>query len=261
MNPIISRALWGAALAGALTCVGCTLILDWDPEGLPCEEGVCADGYSCLASHPCVLDGSIEKGVTCSQDAQCGVGLICAGGFTCATPCAHNSYYKSTADCEADEYCREQHQSVEGKDLWRGYCESADSCQGGAKCGDSDGKLCVEITSSANACLVGCEIAWTGEDYDGNCGGTLTQIQYCQPLGKSDRLVCRDTEADAQEVGQECDLAGKTCKRELACVDGLCRKYCKLELDDSDSTSDPCGADKCCDQGAYAYCHPTCGDE
>lgn len=259
MKSIISQGLWRGALVGALICVGCTQVLDWDPEGLPCEEDVCADGYSCLVN-ACIVDDSIQKGHTCNQDIQCEGDLICAS-FKCATPCFGSLYYRSNADCGANEYCREQLVSVEGEAHWRGYCEVADSCVGGEKCGPLNDRLCVEITSTANACLVGCEIGWNGAAYDGSCGGSTTQIQYCQPLGQSERLVCRDTEVDGQEKGQECDLAGKTCKRGLACIEGYCRQYCKVELDDLESTEDQCGADRCCDQaqGTYAYCHPTCG--
>lgn len=255
MNSIMSRTLWVGALAGALTCVGCALILDWDQEGLPCEKGACADGYSCRANQ-CVLNKSVEKKGTCYLDIQCQGKLVCAN-FKCATPCFGSSYYESTKDCEATEYCKEQHlpEAGEGGE-WRGYCEGGDSCVGGASCGG--GRKCVEITSTANACLVGCDIEWQGTDYDGTCESS-GKIEYCQPLGKNNRLVCRETRADAQEAGQDCDLAGKACKRGLACIEGSCRKYCMMQFDDPESADDQCGNDTCCDQGDYAYCHSDCG--
>ena len=258
MNSIISRTLWVGALAGALTCVGCALILDWDQEGLPCEEGACADGYSCRAQQ-CILNRSVEKKGTCYLDIQCQGKLVCAN-FKCATSCSVYSSYESTKDCEATEYCKEQHLSKEGEGgKWRGYCESGDSCEGGASCGGD--RKCVEITSTANACLVGCDIQWAVTKYDGTCKESSGKIQYCQPLGKNNRLVCRETkkEAEAQQVGQLCDLAGKPCKRGLACIEGYCRKYCFHAFDQPDSVDDQCGAKKCCDQGDYAYCHRDCG--
>ena len=72
---------------------GCSLILDWDPQGLPCEDTVtCADGYSCLVNL-CILNDSVPEGSTCNRTEQCSGDLICAN-FSCADACT--KYYESS---------------------------------------------------------------------------------------------------------------------------------------------------------------------
>ena len=42
------RVAWGLSL-GMLLIVGCSVGMDWDPDGLPCSEsGTCEVGYSCF---------------------------------------------------------------------------------------------------------------------------------------------------------------------------------------------------------------------
>ena len=69
-----ARVAWGLTL-GLLLIAGCSVGLDWDPDGLPCSEsGTCEVGYSCFlppGDYPssdlselrrCVEDASIERG-------------------------------------------------------------------------------------------------------------------------------------------------------------------------------------------------------
>ena len=239
-------AILGAFILGTASAA-CSLTLDWDPEGLPCEDTVtCADGYSCLVNL-CILNDSVPLGSTCNKTEQCEADLICAN-FTCATSCT--KYYESSAECPSGEYCMEH---IDENGDFSGHCEEGNACTPGEVC--QEGRMCVEITTGSNACLVGCEITWgaSGQVYSDSCGGNQGVLKYCQPLGKQDQLVCRDTDAPGEVVGQSCDLVDKTCSRELACVNGTCRKYCNLDLPD-----EICDADLCCDRGTYAVCHSTC---
>ena len=227
------------------TVSACALMLDWDPEGLPCEDNqICADGYSCLVNS-CILENSIAKGETCNRNIQCAGELVCAN-FTCASPCT--KYYESSAECPLGEYCMEH---VDENGNFAGHCQASALCTVGEPC--QEGRMCIEITTGSNACLLGCEISWSGEVYSDSCGGSQGVIKYCQPLGKRDQLVCRDTSVPGQEVGQPCDLVENTCSRGLACVNGICKRYCNLEL-----PGNICGSEQCCDQGTYGVCDATC---
>lgn len=77
---------WGVFMTLLGAAVGCSTLLVWDSDGLPCDElGACVAGYSCLDER-CVLWGSVTKGGACSDDVQCAEGSVCAGD-RCATPC------------------------------------------------------------------------------------------------------------------------------------------------------------------------------
>ena len=57
---------------------GCSATLDWDPEGLRCDnQNPCTEGYSCRATE-CVSEHSLAKNETCTDDIQCDYQYICS---------------------------------------------------------------------------------------------------------------------------------------------------------------------------------------
>ena len=155
-------------LVATMASTGCSLLLDWSPDNLPCFNGDCADNYTCLVN-ACVPNQSLGKGETCNDDLQCSTGLICAPTlFTCLEECTSNSFYKSTSDCPSGEYCKPvPDTSGVGDPVFVGVCV-ANECTTDFNCAAEE--TCVPIKLTANACVPRCEIIWTGTSYDDTCG-------------------------------------------------------------------------------------------
>ncbi len=211
-------------LAG-LAVSACSLILDWDAEGLPCDrEKNCAREYSCLVDR-CVAKESLVLNETCSQSDQCAGSpdVICGSDpFTCRRRCG--DMYGAPGNCQADEYCRPE-QSRELENRWIGTC-FASECRRDEDC-RSD-RVCVSISPTAGACLLQCDYDFSTGSYEDNCGGVDTE-QYCQPIGESrnQTLVCLEALGDIRaSLGGPCAPVENPCEDEMVCAEGVCRFYC-----------------------------------
>ncbi|MBI3179243.1 MAG: hypothetical protein HYZ27_06250, partial [Deltaproteobacteria bacterium] len=250
------------ALAAAITGVaGCVLILDWDPDGLPCDDKKkCSDGFSCLVTQ-CIKDDSLSEGDTCTQSDQCSGSLVCGNTpFYCRQPC--NDFF-ARGTCDIREYCRPEHR--EGASVWTGTC-FASECSSNSDC--ENGRACVRITGSASACLFLCEPEVDGANaYIDNCGSTPTNPKYCEVVGIDRVPVCLDAVGANKNVGEICapvaDVTASACARELSCVPDLsqCSPYCNTGTNDCSGA--PPTAVLCCPYTTpanwnYGLCQSDC---
>jgi hypothetical protein len=260
------------ALVAVGGSVACSLYLDWDREGLPCDtDKKCYEGYSCLVNR-CVLERSLPLGETCSEDIQCdGEDSVCGSNpFTCRTSCS--AFYKSTSTCDTNLYCRPDRTAETQTAPWEGTCFPSE-CSRDEDCGND--RQCVPIELDAGACLQACEYQRdsTSGAYTDTCAITAQTVTYCQPLGlqAKERLVCLELVGDdnGNEENGLCEPVVSPCKQldgvgvatGLVCVNGQCRKLC-----DSASKAVVCTAPnlECCpvegDGGGpvYSVCKQTC---
>jgi hypothetical protein len=257
------------ALVLLLLGASCSLALDWDPEGLPCLNGECAKGYSCLVNK-CVADNSLAVGETCNKDQQCDASLVCAPNlFTCRIPCSETDGYKAPAECPSGEYCLPVRTDRDGdvqQYVYAGVCVQSERCSSDPQCPDA-GDACVKISSSAFACLDRCEITWVGgTDYTDSCGSSPRQPRYCTPVGQAtaERLVCLDSRptGGAQPKGAACEPVTQPCEPGFACVQGSCYRHCN-----SNPGSGICDAgETCCamlealEGSRYGVCAVSCDE-
>lgn len=246
---------------------GCSLLLDWDKDGLPCDNSQCDPGYSCLDSNnSCVADSSLPVDHACTYDIQCAPSLLCGQSPAVCRKACTSLDYQERSECGSGEFCKPE---IGRNNQLVGICVESE-CLVDNECPDS-GFACVSITSSANACLHSCggvNVTLSYGDYSDNCGAS----EYCQPVGRagSAQFACLDASRNAALPNQECDLISHPCpagehKNDIpasdesygyACVDGFCRAYC-------DGTP-ACGAGFTCslvqhllDQGqAFSVCSP-----
>jgi hypothetical protein len=248
--------MWAAA---ALGLTACSLILDFNPEGLPCDlsnkEG-CLEGFSCNSPSPntfiCVGDQSLANGSVCQLDRQCPTGTICPTGVNlCVTPCdLSQAYVASSPNCPAYTYCRpvlstgmfsdgaaHPAQRVAG-------CVPTDSCTPGQACNSNlvQGGICADMRNSAAACVVGCEVKFNATAYADNCGADVNgNPRFCQPLGPGpglDVLACLDAGTTPQPAGSPCgNPVAQPCAPGTGCIHNVCRAYTNLSTNVNACTS------------------------
>ncbi|MEO1173433.1 MAG: hypothetical protein AAFX94_15475 [Myxococcota bacterium] len=244
-----------------LTASGCSLLLDWDQDGLPCSdtEPQCSEGFSCFFNQECVRDGATPRGEQCSEDRQCAPDLFCRNAV-CREPCSQ-AFYAEFDDCRGDEYCA-PFTPTEGP--IEGFCVESD-CLEDSDCVEAGSvQSCVRIKVSAGACLSSCEFGFDPLYFD-TCvvepGGVEA---YCQAIGRDDRdsgaeLVCLDA-GDALE-GQPCNPILNPCQDGFTCDPtgsaAVCARFC--------SVNDPasCGSGQICCQkefgeARYSVCATNC---
>ena len=275
-----ARFSWFAACIAA---VSCSAILPFNPDGQPCntqDRLSCLSGYSCLIKDPsiaanlqdanaidqaetaCVIDHSIKQGDACLLDRQCEENLICPTEFgQCARPCALSQAFVPATGCRAGEYCKLFNSIAMYSDVQPhtsqqvAACVASDGCTSGGTCSTptvAGGGVCAPMGNLAQACVVGCEITFSGGAYQDNCGsGTANSLSFCQPLpvidsGADDQvLACLPINANVQAAGGACGNAvASSCQKGLGCINGICAAYCNL----SATTGSSCAAGfTCCD--------------
>ena len=252
---------WAVAGTGLVT--GCSLVLDWDPEGLACDMQFCSVGYTCLADK-CIKDDSLAEGETCNNTAQCIGALVCSPShFTCLKPCTSETLYRPTSDCDAGQFCAPAYDETESLIP---VCAPSE-CTVNEDCRASE--ICVSINSTASACLLLCEIDWNSGMYVDSCQGTPIDPKYCQPIGVRDneQLVCQDSDpSNANVAGGLCNLGTSPCEPGLACVDGQCTQHCNPTGGGPGSVCPTAPgtstAQVCCSRstsnGPYGVCKVTC---
>ncbi len=259
-----------ATAFGVTLVAGCALFLDWDPEGLPCDdEKKCSEGYTCLVTQ-CIADNSLSERDTCTNDEQCRDDLVCGNTpFYCRQPCY--DFFRRGA-CEIREFCRPEHR--EGDSVWKGTCFESE-CKSTSDCARlyrNQGRACVRITGSANACLFLCEpqVDPNTGVYSDNCGSTPSALKYCEVIGEDHVPVCLDQVGQPQGVNEICapvaSVSHNACARGLSCVPDLavCSPYCNSTTDDCSTA--PTDALLCCDYTTpanwnYGLCQSTCSPQ
>lgn len=257
MRSFVNRAF----VIGLLVLPSCSLALDWDKNGLPCDRvQACLDGYSCLGTE-CVEDGSKSLGDSCSDDAQCETSYRCDfNNFVCAKPCT--TFYRDDSDCTGSTYCAPHPitDPATGDVARRGAC-AASQCTIDKDCKNA-GDVCVKIRSNASACLPGCEVTWSNNTYSNNCGSTPSAPQYCQPLGVSKRLACLPTSEQGEGEDNLCDPIATPCREEtdiapitgLACIETLCSRHCNINASVSQCTGARVCVPQVGDDATYGIC-------
>jgi hypothetical protein len=218
-------------VTAALAAGACSLILNWDPDGLPCGTSKeCASGYSCMVNS-CVADGTIPLGETCSEDQQCeGEPDVTCGSnpFTCRERC--EALLETTTTCGSTQYCRPE-LNTGATNQATGTCVDSE-CTNDDDCSLSAGLTCVPVTETARACLQQCEYSFATGTYTDRCTPTSGgQVQYCQSIGPSGHIsfVCLDL-ADGlsrQFEGGVCDPVTNPCDVGLICHQTRCYWLCE----------------------------------
>lgn len=205
--------LWAFVLLPALAAVAaCSATLEWDPDGLACDNQVvdgrtdfCLKGYSCLktgdANAPgrCVRDNSLKSGASCSNTVQCLTGEVCpldllAGGGVAGSDGIKRCYprcntqgadpYYTAAACKTGSVCLPflDSRAIDPNKSLIGACLPTTACTAGEACSSPSvsAGTCVQLDTGANACVTGCEITWSAAlTYSDNCDS----LHSCQPVG------------------------------------------------------------------------------
>ncbi len=241
-----SALLWLAAAGGLISC---SLLLDFNPDGLPCDVAngqACLAGYSCNAPSPntyiCIADGALKKDAPCQLDRQCHSGLLCPSEVgTCVAPCPiAAAYVAGSPNCPTGEYCRPTMSTAMFSDgqvhaaQRVTACVPSDNCTPGAPCDSSAvrGGSCADM-KGASACVIGCEVTFAATTYRDNCGAdALGNPRFCQALGPGpgyDVLACLDAGPTPQAVGSPCgNPVAQPCAPGLGCIRSICQAYTPL---------------------------------
>ncbi len=242
-------------LVPLLLLVGCAAVLDFGPEGLPCDVAngqACLANYSCNVEDPnvyrCIGDRSLKEGDKCQLDRQCPTDLICPTGINrCLKVCPLDNSYVPGAGCPAQSYCRpalsvgmfsdggvHEPQQVAA-------CAPSDGCKVGESCTTPSfsGGMCASM-GTATACVVSCETKFTANKYSDNCGTSVKGgPRFCQPLGVAAGefvLACLDTGPTPQPNGAACaNPVSQPCAPGSGCINQVCRAYTNLSLSPSTS--------------------------
>ncbi|MEE2961570.1 MAG: hypothetical protein VYA34_12575 [Myxococcota bacterium] len=237
--------------------VGCTVVLDWDYEGLACgDDQPCMEGYSCFVSR-CVQIQSIPRDQACSVNEQCQQGLVCpAPVYRCTSGCAN---LWGGGDCSAGHYCLPVNDAKNQTLI--GACVLGSGC---SEQGCPDGKICANLNESTSECLVACEVDFSSGAASTNCFADMETGTgaFCQRVGgASDRvLACLELEnANVGLLGKSCDGAENWCGSESLCLNKRCVGLCNM------SETNVCDeAEECCTlwlsdgQSHVGYCAETC---
>lgn len=220
-----------------LLAAGCSLVLDWDEDGLQCTEAdVCEASFSCLGDR-CVRDESLSLWETCNRHAQCKKLYACSPypPRVCSAPCTEYFSPDASQHCPDSQYCVPYRDRDGSMEVIKGVCATSkcaqdDDCDDPTKTTD-DLAICVAIRPAVGACLTGCQVRVKDSDgtYSDQCapaaGGPR---QACQPLGtgNAERLVCLEMVEPPAEEGALCTPVTNTCDLGMACLNGQCRRYC-----------------------------------
>ena len=236
---------------------GCTVVLDWDYEGLTCGDNQpCLEGYSCFVSR-CVQVQSIPRDQPCSVNEQCQEALVCPDPvFRCTNGCAN---LWDGGDCSAGHYCLPVND--EKNPTLIGACIAGLGC---SEEGCSDGEVCANFNESTSECLDACKVDFTSGVASTNCFVDMeTETRkVCHRLGGAgDRvLACLELEkVNIETVESSCDAVENWCGAESLCLNKRCVGLCNM------SETNVCGgAEECCalwlsdGQTNVGYCADIC---
>lgn len=208
---------------------------------VPCNEhNPCPVGTTCLFDK-CIAEGSILRGETCTEQAQCSGLLICRD-FACNDGCA-DLYYLD--HCTQQTWCKPVPGSelvINDVTLPAGECapSECDPSDNSERC--ADGSACVAIAADVGACLPYCQYGVTGGAYFDTCTDDGRNDFACQPLGTNSIPVCLlagdETGPTAGIPG--CDAIRNPCQAGSVCFAVVCRKLCTA------SQINPCASGEIC---------------
>jgi hypothetical protein len=261
------RAL-SLGLAVAAGLAGCSLLLDFDPEGSPCDiDGECLPDYVCDKQKRCVRAGSAPCDPACGPLEKCLAGTCtpvceldgklrgCPAGEGCTNgACAPLPSGGLGVACLADDDCN----AIPGSCLIPYYginqapeasrtgfctkpCTNDSNCGGGApKCVSFGGEGANTTQLCAPPAFLPCDSEATCAPSQLTCG--VYAVNF--PPLKAARACRAPTAAGAKEVGEACSPG-------IACRNGLCLR------DDGGierRCAAPCDADADCSAQPGASC-------
>lgn len=259
------------AAVATLLLASCSLNLDWNVEGLPCNgpDQECSGTYSCLDGK-CIKFGSRELGQSCEADVQCNSGNLCPTGV-CAAPCDIKTAYTASS-CSAGQYCGAflSHAGYTtpggaAAPTWVAACVDSAVCSPGTPCSQQPNGTCVLLSTAQQlqACLPGCSVQNTNGVIKSTCVADYYP-RSCTPLGEagSQQLVCLNVGTAPLPLGESCNAAASPCHAEDACIKGVCRSYCQLGTS-SPGASGCINTQPCCTAQLnpalqVGYCADTC---
>lgn len=211
---------------------GCSLLLDFEPNGRPCTPtGECLPGYACILDR-CIPSRTINEGASCFQNANCREGLVCLD-FVCLSQCTSPL---STEQCPPQSICNVGSNAYQNHVLGcttPPMCSTAleDACSG-------ETETCYPPNSGAGFCLLGCSADCSqGQICENSCGINAT-CQFIQGA-----LLCLP--AGTAQVDEPCSIHSDPCSLGSTCMptnpnsaEGLCRVFCDVESPICPSTSD-----------------------
>ena len=177
-----------AARLGLGLCLlaGCTRLVDWSADGLPCDaEGRCREGYVCTAAKVCVSEEEAVGTCPCASPFDTCVDNACVPACD-QRPCAAGE-----ACTEADGLCH----AVVGATALGVGCSEDVACPQGAFCLRS---------GTGGVCTRRC-------DQDADCSAA-TGLS-CRAFGGTTKLCAAPSLTRCGEgVATLCRLAGLTCR-------------------------------------------------
>ena len=271
----LGLAVLGLAMVTSMAMSACSLALNWDQDGLPCEYDAASGKYSCLSGYTCALrdlnnpnenlcikNHTLAPNANCQKDIQCVTGYTCPSGV-CLPVCDPNTAYLSSSSCSLGDYCRPFYTTsgYTGRDTptvaLEGACVPSENCSVGGSCMPAGGTAgsgnCLAINASTSACVLHCDVAFVpptnSSGYEEMCAPAGNYQSSCQAVGPTGGEVtaCVTNFPTPLAPGAACNNAiSQPCKSGYTCWAGQCAEWCPV----TDSPSTGCGT-------AGTYCCPT----
>ncbi len=249
----LGLAFFGLAAAAS----ACSLALNWNQDGLPCEYDAASGKYSCLSGYTCALrdlsnpndnlcigDGTLAADANCQKDIQCVKGYTCPSG-TCLEVCDPNNAYSSPSGCALGQYCKPFYTTsgYTGRDTptvsLEGACVPSDACSVGNACDPEGGTaasgICLAINSGASACVLACDVQFStitiSSSYFDQCAPRGSYNSTCQAIGPAGGEVtaCVTEFPTGLAVGTTCNNSiSQPCGSGLTCWAGQCATWCPV---------------------------------
>lgn len=217
--------------AVGLACVsgGCRRL---PPPEQPCLMGQCDDSAFCVAT----ADGGLcearhDAGVACTDDTQCGAGLVCE---TTAQQCVPAVVMAIGAECSPQQQCSSGATCVIEVGQRLGSCQApkkagercrvASDCQGHLTCLEADGgRACGPRRPNGAACTTSRDCLALSACVGGACAALPVLGEACSAAKPCLWGACLDTN-DAGAVCIEPQGAGQPCRTGGDCASGRCEQ-------------------------------------
>lgn len=217
-----------AALGLALQCF---TACDSDGTNLsrtiPCSEDIdCGSNHTCRINL-CVENGSLGEDGTCTNELQCGDGLICYGSV-CILGC-RDIYHRD--DCPDGQWCAPvDHRFVEDSEGFRTYtglCQESE-CSPGDSSDCETPSRCLQVSRDVGACVLDCHYTFLDATCTDDCVDRDDVPHSCQVVGENQLSTCLPSgNTTSLSVGEpQCDTISRPCQLGQVCVNVVCRKLC-----------------------------------
>ena len=273
---MLSMRVWhlGLAFFGLAAAVSaCSLALNWNQDGLPCQYEAASETYSCILGYTCALrnlndpndnlcikDHSLAANANCQKDIQCETGLTCPSG-TCLKACDPNNAYTVPTGCPLGQYCKPFYTtsgyvgSASPAVSLEGACVASDQCSVGNVCDPEGGTArsgtCLAVTANASACVLTCDVQFAdftlSSSFIPDCGARGNYNSTCEAVGPPGGEVtsCVTEFPAGLALGAPCNNSvSQPCGYGLTCWAGHCATWCPVPL--SSGTTCPQANQFCC---------------